>query len=208
MRRVTIVAVHTLGFAILGLLARQPLSGYDIALKLRRPIGFYWTARHSQIYPELRRLSREGLVTSGKPEAGRRRRAYTITRSGRTELRRWLSKPPARPEPRDEVMLKTYSIWMARPESALAFYRQLQGAHSLRLSEYKAMLETLELDTGKPRAGLDEPDFGNYATLVLGIGYEQAYLDWCRWLIDQLKGRRSLPASKRSSQRGKKASKH
>ncbi|HEY3085299.1 MAG TPA: PadR family transcriptional regulator [Candidatus Dormibacteraeota bacterium] len=62
------MAVTTLGYAILGLLARQSLSGYDLARRLRRPIGFYWTARHSQIYPELRRLTALGtplVVTAG-----------------------------------------------------------------------------------------------------------------------------------------------
>jgi len=195
----TIPAVHTLGFAILGLLAREPLSGYDIALRLRRPIGFYWTARHSQIYPELRRLSTEGLVTSGKPEAGRRRRVYTITRAGRTELRKWVSEQPARIEPHDEVALKTYSIWMLQPESAIALYRELELTHSLRLSQYQTMLAKLEPELAKPKAKVSAPTFGNYATLIKGIGYEQAYLAWCRWLIGEFNGRRQ-PTSKPRSQ--------
>jgi DNA-binding PadR family transcriptional regulator len=45
--------IATLGYAILGLLARQPLSGYDVAARLKVPVGFYWTAHYSQIRPEL-----------------------------------------------------------------------------------------------------------------------------------------------------------
>jgi DNA-binding PadR family transcriptional regulator len=69
--------------------------------------------------PELRRMRQKNLVTSGQPETDRRRRrVYAITQIGRTELRKWLSRPTAQAEPRDEVALKTYSIWMAKPESA------------------------------------------------------------------------------------------
>ena len=52
----------TLGYAILGLLADGPQTGYDLTRRMERPVGFYWTARHSQIYPELARLEAAGLV--------------------------------------------------------------------------------------------------------------------------------------------------
>jgi DNA-binding PadR family transcriptional regulator len=188
--------VHTLGFAILGLLARDPLSGYDIALKLRRPIGFYWTARHSQIYPELRRLSQEGLVTGGKPDAVRKRRVYRITRSGRDELRKWVSTPPSKQEPHDELTLRTYSIWLLEPEAAIAFYRQVETAHQLRLKQYRAMLASLEAEMVKLGETTNAPRFGNYATLVRGIGYEKEYVAWCRWLVAQFDAR-AHPATKK-----------
>ena len=56
--------MSTLGYAILGLLAAQPQTGYDLARLMRTPIGYMWTARHSQIYPELARLEGERLVTA------------------------------------------------------------------------------------------------------------------------------------------------
>ena len=52
----------TLGYAILGLLAKEPRTGYQIARAMNRPIGYIWTARHSQIYPELASLEADGLV--------------------------------------------------------------------------------------------------------------------------------------------------
>ena len=56
--------MSTLGYAILGLLAAQPRTGYDLARLMRTPIGYKWTAHHSQIYPELARLEGEGLVAA------------------------------------------------------------------------------------------------------------------------------------------------
>ena len=52
-----------LGCALLGLLARSPSTGYDLARRMERPVGYFWSARHSQIYPELAKLERAGLVS-------------------------------------------------------------------------------------------------------------------------------------------------
>src|ERR1043165_4912310 len=55
-------------YALLGMLAREPLSGYDIARQLRTALGFVWQAPHSQIYPELARLEAHGLVPHARVE--------------------------------------------------------------------------------------------------------------------------------------------
>ena len=52
----------TLGYALLGLLARRPLSGYDLAGQLKVPVVFFWHARISQIYPELARLEAQSAL--------------------------------------------------------------------------------------------------------------------------------------------------
>ena len=38
--------MSTLGYAILGLLAAKPRTGYDLARLMRAPIGYMWTAQH------------------------------------------------------------------------------------------------------------------------------------------------------------------
>ena len=56
------MAVSTLGYALLGMLAREPRSGYDLGRELKKPIGFFWHARYSQIYPELAKLEGRGYI--------------------------------------------------------------------------------------------------------------------------------------------------
>ena len=41
--------VPTLGYALLGLLARGALSGYDLARQMRRPVGYFWQARRGTV---------------------------------------------------------------------------------------------------------------------------------------------------------------
>ena len=37
-----------LSYALLGLLARAPRSGYDLLQLMEEPMGFFWSARRSQ----------------------------------------------------------------------------------------------------------------------------------------------------------------
>src|ERR1035441_5918997 len=74
---------------LLGLLAIEPMSGYDLGLTIRESIGHFWNESYGQIYPNLKKLAVEGFVTSkierqkGKPD----RHVYSITRRGRERLR-------------------------------------------------------------------------------------------------------------------------
>ena|SRR5438067_527027 len=79
----------TIGYALLGLLAREPRSGYELAKELKVPVSFFWYAPHSQIYPELARLEAAGLVTHEKVEQQNRpsKKVYSLTEAGRGKLR-------------------------------------------------------------------------------------------------------------------------
>jgi PadR family transcriptional regulator AphA len=85
-----------LRFAILGSLSTAPCSGYDLARQFGMGLGWFWSANHSQIYPELRRLSAEGLVEGSVTTVGEKleKRIYAITDAGRDELVSWVSGPP------------------------------------------------------------------------------------------------------------------
>jgi PadR family transcriptional regulator AphA len=79
----------SLRYAILGLLARHPSTGYELTQTFDRSLRTSWHASHSQIYPELGKLERDGLVeVVGR--GARRSKTYGLTGPGRDELRRWL----------------------------------------------------------------------------------------------------------------------
>ena len=46
----------TLGYMLLGLLAREPMSGYDLAMQLKKHFTPFWPISHTQIYPALAQL--------------------------------------------------------------------------------------------------------------------------------------------------------
>lgn len=177
----------TLGYALLTLLVGKPLSGYDLAQRMKKPISFFWHARHSQIYPELARLEELGHVTHEVIEQVERphKKIYTITPSGYESLRDWVTGPTEITRDRSEIVLKAYVIWMADPHKALTLFQEHTQLHVERLAQYERDYATLLRMYPLP-IPFDSPQFGNYATLRKGIGYEREYIDWCRWMVEQL----------------------
>lgn len=176
-----------MGYALLARLARKPHSGYELLQALKRPIGFFWQARQSQIYPELKRLEVLGLVTFEVIEQQNRpdKKVYTITESGQEALQRW-AVAPTEPEPsRNELLLKTYTLWLADPAKALQLFRSQEEYHRAQLAQYQHILTKIEYEHPAP-IKVQEPLFGDYATLQVGLRYEREYVDWCRWMIAQL----------------------
>jgi PadR family transcriptional regulator, regulatory protein PadR len=79
----------TLGVLILKALSRAPLHGYGIARRIEQATGDEVPIEDGSLYPALHRLEAMGLVTSawGQSESGRRVKRYTITDTGRAQLR-------------------------------------------------------------------------------------------------------------------------
>jgi DNA-binding PadR family transcriptional regulator len=87
---------------VLGLLAEEPLYGYDLLERLRsRSMGFWVEVGKASVYQTLRRLERDGSVGGRSQEGpeGPDRRVYRITRAGRERLQRGLSERAAALEP-------------------------------------------------------------------------------------------------------------
>ncbi len=178
-------AVPTLAHAILALLAREPLTGYEISRQLRDPIGLFWQARHSQIYPVLGRVERSGWARSdaSRGPGPRPTKRYRITESGVDALRAWVEGPPGR-HGRDELLLRVYASWVVAPSVTLGFLHEAEAHHAGQLATYLARRAAVA-----DRGGPDPPgsaDFADYATLRRGIGFERGRLAWVRWLIGRI----------------------
>jgi DNA-binding PadR family transcriptional regulator len=177
----------TLGHALLGLLAKQPLSGYQLSRRLKAPIGYFWAASHSQVYPELARLERDGLITSRVvPGPGPRdNKVHRITRKGRSALARWVTTPAPPEDNRDEFLLRIYSVWVADPPKAAAMVADHAAEHRRTLAEYTRIeKELVAAHDGPPP--FHHPDFGSWATVRRGSSYERHVLRWCDWLLGEL----------------------
>lgn len=191
----------TLGYAILGLLSREDLSGYDLTQRMAGRVGYFWSARHSQIYPELARLEDGGYVTHSVVEQKERpdKKVYEITAEGLDALKGWTIEPP-RPRPtRDELTLKTYSVWLADKEKAVRLFREEELKHEEQLAHYEKLRGRMEGEWREDLTSTNSPEFASYATLRRGISYEREYAEWCRWMVDSIESRRSTERRKRQN---------
>lgn len=182
----------TLGYALLGLLARAPRTGYALTQALRAPIGYFWTASHSQVYPELARLETAGLIRHRVVDGPgpRDTKSYRITAAGRRALAAWAAAPMDRPPERDELMLKVFSLWTAAPERAAELVTRQRAMHADRLAEYERIEAVMRTESPADLRDPGTPAFSSYATLRRGISFERHALAWCDWLLTALDGAR------------------
>ncbi len=177
--------MSTLGFALLSLLTRGPATGYELTQRMKAPIGHFWSANHSQIYPELARLSELGYVTSteGAGPGPRAKKTYSLTEQGRDALADWLPGPAAF-QPRSEITLKAYAATVADPARMAQLYERVAEESGALLARWRAEESVMAAD------GMDDishPKFGNYAVLRLGIESQRVTQEWATWLASKLR---------------------
>ena len=161
-------------YAVLGMLTLRPMSGYDVRATIAESIAYFWAESYGQIYPTLKRLAREGLVTKrGERGLSRTRHVYSITEQGRAVLADWLRRPAEPRVPRNELLFKMF------------FARQVSAAEAIRQVE---MFRDAELQARDRFAALDRELMAQYAqvpdlpywliTLRYGQLEAEAHLRW------------------------------
>jgi DNA-binding PadR family transcriptional regulator len=184
----------SLRHALLGLLAAGPASGYELTKQFELSLANVWSAKHSQIYPELQRLADNGWVQVGE-EGARGRKEYRITTSGRDELRRWLTTERPDRSGRNEAMLRVFFLWTL-PDDEAADYLEGEAA------DYRAVFERLDrLDAAVPWGPSPSQRMSRLA-LEQGRRWATTMAEWATWAAEQVRAGRSAPEllmSKRGS---------
>jgi PadR family transcriptional regulator, regulatory protein AphA len=168
------VELSSTAYVILGMVSREPRSGYEIKALVDNTTRFFWAASYGQIYPELKRLSEAGLVEGrDQPRGERRRTVYAITTAGEEELKDWLRRPPETFEMREEGLLKLFFAGLLPREEAAQILRAM-GRYRRDLAERLRAIE--------PKAEEKREDAGDpYPLIVLhgGIEFSEWFADWC-----------------------------
>jgi DNA-binding PadR family transcriptional regulator len=148
-------------YIVLGLLADEPGTPYDLKARVAAGVGNIWSVQHAQLYTETARLAEEGFLDEHREAEGRRRKTYSITKAGRKALSAWLEEDAVSdlPEVRDPGLLKLY---MGADPKALAAAQV--AAHKARLKEWENLKMAL--------SGFEVPE-GPGLTLDAGLAYER-----------------------------------
>jgi DNA-binding PadR family transcriptional regulator len=95
--------------AILGLIAGEPASAYELAKRMQLTYSYFWPGARSHVFTEVKKLEALGWVAGEIEANGRRRRTtYAITRKGRQALALWLQTPPERFALEMEGLVRVY----------------------------------------------------------------------------------------------------
>lgn len=119
----------SLRYALIALLTGRPMTGYDISKSFSRSVAHVWHAPDSQIYPELNRMERDGLLDSVEVPWGKRgtKKEYHVTEAGLAAFREWMESPLVPQRQRDPVYMKAAYFDFADPEAVREQLRQQQA---------------------------------------------------------------------------------
>ena len=145
----------SLRHAVLGLLATEPSTGYDLARRFDLSLANAWHAGHSQIYPELARLEEAGMVEV-VGEGARRSRTYGVTDAGRAELRRWLLETEPSRAQRNETAVRWMLVALLDPADRRAVFESELAHVEAYLAMLRETAERIDAAGGHPfRASVD-----------------------------------------------------
>ena len=176
-----------LSHAILATMLGGPMTGYDLAKQFSRRSGYIWRATHQQIYHELAKLERSGLVLpaegAGSPRVDRV--PYAITEAGRDQLLDWVVRSNVPSSIKDEILVKCMTLGLASREQLAEQIVGRRVQHEERLAHYRSAAAARYVD---PRALSDEA-LGRYLALAGGIRYETAWVAWADEALALLRGK-------------------
>ncbi len=157
-------ALTTTECAVLGLLTRGPMSGYDLKKAIESSVGYFWAPAKSQIYAVLPRLVEAGYATSKKVAQSQRpdKQVYRITARGREAFTDWIDEVPTPPEPnRNLLLLKLYFGDLSSPERLAEHVRERRAA----AQKLKDELTAFDADP------CDDPELDFHANLTRRYGH-------------------------------------
>ncbi|MFF4530723.1 PadR family transcriptional regulator [Streptomyces sp. NPDC001407] len=168
----------SLRHAMLGLLADQPASGYDLMKRFETSLSNVWPATQSQVYGELGKLAKSGLLEVAA-EGPRGRKEYAITEAGRAELHSWLTEAAPQQARRSDALLRVFFLNHLTPLEATAY---LLGEADRAAGQHGA-LEELEkkIDWG------DDPlSVNGRLALEYGLRFTAMREEWARWAAEEI----------------------
>ncbi|MDN3293344.1 PadR family transcriptional regulator [Streptomyces ficellus] len=165
--------------AILVSLLEKPGSGYELARRFERSIGYFWTATHQQIYRVLKRMEADGrLDVREVPQRSRPdKKEYSVSALGQACLSEWLHEPIQPESVRHDLAVKIRGAAFDDPAALIQEVERHRRLHGDRLAHYLAG-ERRDFGASDASAAPDAGRELQHAVLRGGIAYERMMLAW------------------------------
>ncbi|KOG33457.1 PadR family transcriptional regulator [Streptomyces resistomycificus] len=165
--------------AILVSLLEKPGSGYELARRFERSIGYFWTATHQQIYRVLKRMESEGLLAVRELSQQSRpdKKEYSVVGPGRAVLSQWLHQSIQPESMRHELAVKIRGAAFDDPSVLIREVERHRQVHIDRLAHYQAG-ELRDFTGPAAPTPLDAGQELQHVVLRGGIAYERMTIAW------------------------------
>jgi len=177
--------------AVLAVLLGGEFSGYQLAKVFDTGVANFWYASPQQLYTELTKMERAGLVDGqlviqlDRPN----KRVYSVTEAGVAELVRFAEAEAKPAVIRDDLLVKVHAVDRTDAAAVVARLEERAVQAAAKAELFDGTLRAL-------RGDLDEDVFlatgdriGPYLTCLRGRRFEQENLDWCRRSAELIRAR-------------------
>lgn len=168
---------------IIGLLLYRPSTGYELTKLINSDGMFFWQAQQSQVYREITKLEKDGMIEAS-PESTGTKKIFKTTELGQLELEEWLntSDIPSALEVRNPLVMRMFFAKHGDINRTIA-----------ELEEYKAeckrMLEEIANYTPELRELSSEKMDAVFFSLnsYYGVGFYTFSIEWAEKCLKILK---------------------
>lgn len=162
--------------AILGLLLRHPLHGYDIDGEFDKGLRAFCHVNISQIYAYLKSMEEQGWVKSQLvlQKSNPPKKVFHATPDGQAEMEQWLRQPiQEERQVRDELLTKIYFCWLLAPDTLPDLLDEQIAIHRHHLHHLEESIE-------------NSPDFITTVFREAGRRHTEADYEWLLWLRERV----------------------
>lgn len=177
--------------AVLAALLDEELSGYQLAKAFDMGVANFWHALPQQLYAELAKLEKEGLVAGREvvQDARPNKRLFRVTDDGLAELERFASVAAKPSFIRDDLLVKVQAADHLDAAELIARLTERAEFAEAKAAQFEALLTGMRGERPEEEFLRYGERIGPYLTCRRGLAFERANRDWCREVIDVLRSR-------------------
>ncbi|MBZ4321054.1 PadR family transcriptional regulator [Streptomyces huiliensis] len=178
--------------AVLAALLDGELSGYQLAKAFDLGVANFWYAQPQQLYAELGRLEKDGLVAGREvvQETRPTKRLFHVTDAGRAELEAFTAASAKPSFIRDDVLVKVQAADHVDAEALIAQLTERSALARAKADLFGTLLAGMRGDRTEDEFLRHGDRVGPYLTCLRGLAFEQGNHDWCERTIRVLRERR------------------
>ena len=182
----------SLAHVLLTSLLEKPSTGFELARRFDRSMGFFWNATHQQIYRELNSMLKKGWISPLEEQTTHsRKKTYQVEQLGRIQLASWIQQQSEPAQLRDDLMVRLRAEAQLGGNTILPELERHLGLHKEKLALYQAIHDK----DFKHHEPTNRILFIHKMILELGISKEMEWIKWLEQMIPQLRKFEDMPAT-------------
>lgn len=179
--------------AVLAALLDGEYSGYQLAKAFDLGVANFWHALPQQLYLELTRLEKDGLIAGRQivQENRPNKRLFSVTEEGVSELERFAATPAKPSFIRDDLMVQVQASDALDTATVIAQLDERADIAKAKIGIFDAMLRRMRGDLDEERFLAEGERIGPYLTCLRGRQFERDNHEWCARTASVLRARKA-----------------